>query len=89
MTSPSVTEMRCPLFLHERLDLDAGLFEDGAVSLAEIKFDFDFAINDEGILSFTTSDLTDKLLLDFSSTPEGEQVMTVETQGPNWVSAVF
>ena len=58
-------------------------------SLAEIKFDFDFAINDEGILAFTTSDLADSLLLDFSSTPAGEQVMTVETQGPNWASAVF
>lgn len=58
-------------------------------SLAAIKFDFDFAINDEGILAFTTSDLADKLLLDFSSTPAGEQVMTVETQGPNWASAVY
>lgn len=58
-------------------------------SLAAIKFDFDFAINDEGILAFTTSDLADSLLLDFSSTPAGEQVMTVETQGPNWASVVY
>lgn len=58
-------------------------------SLAAIKFDFDFAINDEGILAFTTSDLADSLLLDFSSTPAGEQVMTVETQGPNWASADY
>lgn len=58
-------------------------------SLGAIKFDFDFTINDDGILSFTTSDLSDRLLLDFSSTPAGEQVMTVETQGPNWGSAVY
>lgn len=58
-------------------------------SLAAIKFDFDFVINDEGILAFTTSDLADKLLLDFSSTPAGEQVMTVETQGPNWASVAY
>lgn len=58
-------------------------------SLAEINFDFDFAINDEGILAFTTSDLADSLLLDFSRTPAGEQVMMVETQGPNWASAVY
>jgi hypothetical protein len=57
--------------------------------LATIKFDFDFAINDEGILVFTTSDMVDRLLLDFSSTPAGEQVMTVETQGPNWANAVY
>lgn len=58
-------------------------------SLAAIKFDFDFAINDEGILAFTTSNLADKLLLDFSSTPAGEQVMTVETQGPNWTRVAY
>lgn len=67
--------------------IDCGAFL--VASLAEIKFDFDFAINDEGILAFTTSDLADSLLLDFSSTPAGEQVMTVETQGPNWASAVY
>jgi hypothetical protein len=58
-------------------------------SLSEIKFDFDFAINDAGILAFTASDLADSLLLDFSSTPAGEQVMTVETKGPNWANAVY
>lgn len=58
-------------------------------SLDAIKFDFDFAINDEGILAFTTSDLGDSLLLDFSSTPTGGQVMTVETQGPSWARAVY
>lgn len=58
-------------------------------SLAAIKFNFDFAINDEGILAFTTRDLADSLLLDFSSTPAGEQVMTVETQGPNWARAAY
>ena len=58
-------------------------------SLAEIKFDFDFAINDEGILAFTTSDLADSLLLDFSNTSAGEEVLLVETQGPNWASVVY
>lgn len=58
-------------------------------SLDAIRFDFDFAINDEGILAFTTSDLGDSLLLDFLSTPTGEQVMKIETQGPNWARAVY
>lgn len=58
-------------------------------SLGAIKFDFEFGINDEGILVFTTSDLADKLLLDFSSTPAGEQVLTVETEGPNWARVVY
>jgi hypothetical protein len=58
-------------------------------SLDAINFAFDFNINDDGILSFTTSDLNDRLLLDFSSTPAGEQVMTVETQGPHWARAIY
>ncbi len=58
-------------------------------SLDAIKFDFDFAINDEGILAFTTSDFCDSLLLDFSSTPTGEQTLKIETQGPNWARAVY
>lgn len=58
-------------------------------SLDEIKFDFDFTINDEGILAFTTSDLGDSLLLDFSRTPTGEQIMKVEAQGPNWAKAAY
>ncbi|WCM94562.1 hypothetical protein M5C99_07620 [Acidovorax sp. NCPPB 2350] len=58
-------------------------------SLESIRFDFDFTINDEGILAFTTSDLGDSLLLEFSSTPAGEQIMKIETQGPNWAKAVY
>lgn len=58
-------------------------------SLDVIRFDFDFTINHEGILAFTTSDLGDRLLLDFSSTPTGEQVMKIETQGSNWARVVY
>lgn len=60
-----------------------------APSLNAINFDFDFNINDEGILAFTTSDLEDRLLLDFSSTPTGEQVMNIEIQGTNWPTVSY
>lgn len=58
-------------------------------SLAAIKFDFDFAINEDGILAFSTSDLEDSLLLDFSISPTGNQIMKIETQGPNWARVVY
>lgn len=53
-------------------------------SLNDIRFDFDFSVNSEGILVFTTSDFCDSLLLDFSSAPTGEKIMKIETQGQNW-----
>lgn len=58
-------------------------------SLAVIKFDFDFVVNQEGILAFSTSDLEDSLLLDFSISPTGEQIMKVETQGANWGTVAY
>jgi hypothetical protein len=58
-------------------------------SLDVIKFDFDFAVNDEGILAFATSDGRDGLLLDFSRTPTGEEVMKIETQGANWTEVIY
>lgn len=58
-------------------------------SIDTIKFDFDFAINDEGILAFITRDLGDSLLLDFSSTPMDEQVMKIETRGANWGTVIY
>lgn len=58
-------------------------------SLDAIRFDFDFDINDDGILAFLTSDLGDRLLLDFSRTPTGEQVMKIETQGANWGGVIY
>lgn len=53
-------------------------------SLATIKFSFDFGVNEEGILVFLSSDLEDRLLLDFSASPAGDQIMKIETQGTNW-----
>jgi hypothetical protein len=58
-------------------------------SLISVKFDFEFAINDDGILTFLTSDSEDRLLLDFSSSPVEDQLMKVETQGPNWTRVIY
>ncbi len=58
-------------------------------SLSEIRFDFDFSINEDGILVFATTDDEDRLLLDFSTTSSGEQIMKVETQGANWATIAY
>lgn len=58
-------------------------------SIASIRFDFEFDINADGILAFSTSDLVDSLLLDFSLSLAGEEILTVETQGPNWQGIVY
>ena len=54
-----------------------------------IRWDFDFAINEEGIHAFVTGDLADRLLLDFSELPTGEQLMKVEIQGANWEGVAY
>lgn len=53
-------------------------------SVSAIKYDFDFDINADGVLAFLTSDLEDRLVLDFSESHTGEKIMSVETQGLNW-----
>lgn len=58
-------------------------------SLAAIKFDFDFAINEEGILVFLSSDMEDRVLLDFSDSPTGERIMKIETQGAHWTEVRY
>ena len=58
-------------------------------SLGAIKFDFDFAVNEEGILVFLTNDLEDRLLLDFFILPTDEKRLKIETQGTNWGSIIY
>lgn len=57
--------------------------------LQSVKFDFDFALNEEGALAFLVSDLSDSLLLDFFVSPSGVQRLRMETQGANWGSTKF
>jgi hypothetical protein len=58
-------------------------------SLAVVRFDFDFSVNEDGIIVFLTSNLEDRLLLDFSGLPGSEQIMKIETQGANWVNVPY
>jgi hypothetical protein len=55
--------------------------------LSDVQFDFGFAVNRDGIVVLLTADLQDRMLLDFSEGPDGEQLLEVEVAGANWGQA--
>lgn len=58
-------------------------------SLKAVHFDFDFTINQEGILTFATEDMTNRLLLDFSEGDDRARRVTSETQGACWYTVPY
>ncbi|MDB3935502.1 hypothetical protein N9383_02140, partial [Granulosicoccus sp.] len=71
-----------PVYLWSPRTIDCGALL--VPSLNVISFDFEFKVNDEGIFVFLSSDLLDKLLLDFFTQTNGEQRLKIETQGTTW-----
>lgn len=57
------------------------------VAISDINFDFDFALNPEGVLVVLTTDFSDKMVLDFSDADGGGKVLEVEVAGQNWGAA--
>lgn len=53
-------------------------------SLQDMKFDFSFFVKEGGVLTFATSDVCDRLVLDFFDSATGTQRLTIETQGKHW-----
>ena len=76
-----------PVYLWTPLSNDCGLLR--PVSLSDVRFDFDFAVNRDGIVVLLTADLQDRMLLDFSEGPDGEQLLEVEVAGANWGQATY
>lgn len=76
-----------PVYVWTQRTIDCGALL--IPSLMAIRWDFDFAVNEEGMLAFVTSDMADSLLLDFSELHDGEQRMKVETQGANWEGVAY
>lgn len=76
-----------PVYIWTEHTIDCGALL--VPSISAIKFDFDFKINKNGVFTFETSNFKDSLLLDFFTTPEGEQVMEVETKGLNWAQIPY
>lgn len=59
-----------------------GLYK--VASIDAIDFSFPFDVNSDGIIVFLTSDLSDKLLLDFYYDSEYQEMIEVELQGKHW-----
>jgi len=57
------------------------------VPLVNIRFDFDFALIPEEILTFTSVDLEDSLILDLEN--NGEPRIELEVTGPKWAEIVY
>lgn len=64
-----------------------GLYE--VASINSIDFSFPFDVNPEGIIVFLTSDVNDKLLLDFYYNSQGEEMIDIELQGMHWSFVPF
>lgn len=77
----------CPVYIWTPRTIDCGTVV--VPSLASLSFDFAFGLNPEGILSFVTFDLSDRILLDFGRSADGEERMTVEVQGERWASVTY
>ena len=53
-------------------------------SICSVDFSFPYSLNSEGILSISTVDALDRILLDWSTDNSGDERLIVEQQGPNW-----
>jgi len=53
-------------------------------NLGSVNWSFDFDINDEGMLAFSTDDMRERLILDFSSGKLGSRILHIEAVGPQW-----
>ena len=53
-------------------------------SVCSIKYDFDFWIERNGVISLVTEDLKDKFVLDLLLSDDGEERLELRVQGENW-----
>jgi len=60
-----------------------------ASSLRDVKFDFEFDAIEMGLLSITTSDFRDRLLLDWFESDSNDRRLILEIQGVHWAEARY
>lgn len=60
-----------------------------AVRLKDLRFDFEFSALSSGIVTVSTADLADDMVLDFSRDEQGSEVLQIEVSGPRWTSASY
>ena len=76
-----------PVFIWTHLSNVCGLLR--PVPLRSVNFDFAFNVDPEGILVVVTSDLCDKMLLDYSLGPDDAQLLELEISGRSWGTSQY
>lgn len=56
---------------------------------AVLELDFEAISQGEGVISFSTDQPKDRLLLDFDEIQSGQKMIAIETQGPNWLNVAY
>ncbi|WP_143684731.1 hypothetical protein [Variovorax sp. KK3] len=76
-----------PVYLWATYSVECGTL--AVPSLHDIHFDFDFAVGDMELLSMTTSDFQDRLLLNWFESDDGARRLSVQTQGKHWAAIKY
>jgi len=72
-----------PVYIWTPRTKTCGLYK--PITLESINFSFDFDINSEGIIVFTTEDFSDEIILDFYKDESDNKMLEFEVKGINWV----
>jgi hypothetical protein len=71
-----------PIYIWISHTIDCGALR--VPSLMAVNFESDFPIIEGEIVVLATSDLKDRLLLDFFVSDDGKEMLKIETQGEHW-----
>jgi hypothetical protein len=81
-TSQLVGKYAGEVYLWTPLANDCGMSR--SVTLADINFDFRFDTSPNGILTVLSTDLRDKLLLDYFRNDHDQETLAIEASGERW-----
>jgi len=58
-------------------------------SIKSVNFTFPFDVCPNGVITFSTADFRDRLLLDFFEDGVGQRMLEVESQGKHWLNVTY
>ena len=76
-----------PVYIWTKRANSCGLYK--AASINAVDFSFEFDLNTEGIVTFTTENANNELLLDFYRNSKEQETIKIEVTGKDWYSVSF